>query len=69
MLIWASLMNKKRFLFIVLILLMSGCISSNNTLNNLNAISFTNSKINKNYDNYVFQEHLNRIFKTEKNRS
>ena len=69
MLIWASLMNKKRFLFIVLILLMNGCISSNNTLNNLNAISFTNSKINKNYDNYVFQEHLNRIFRTKKNNS
>ena len=61
-------MNKKKFLFIVLILLMSGCISSNNNLNNLNTISFTNSQITKNYDNYVFQEHLNRMFKTnEKN--
>ena len=62
-------MNKKKFLFIVLIFLMNGCISSNNNLNNLNAISFTNSQTTKNYDNYVFQEHLNRIFKTEKNNS
>ena len=62
-------MNKKRFFSIVLILLMSGCISSNNTFNNLNAVSFTYSQINTNYDNYVFQEHLNRIFKTEKNNS
>ena len=69
MLTWASLMNKKKFLFIVLIILINGCISSNNNLNNLNAISFTNSKKTKNYDNYVFHEHLNRIFKTVENNS
>ena len=72
MLIWASLMNKKFFLFIVLIVLMNGCISSNNNFNNLNVISFKNSQkteTDDNYDNYVFQEHLNRIFKTSENKS
>ena len=62
-------MYKKKFLFIVLILLISGCISSNNNLNNLNTISFTNSEITKNYNDNVFQEHLNRIFKTDENNS
>ena len=62
-------MNKKKFLFTVLILLLSSCISSNNNLNNLNTIIFTNSQITKNYDNYVFKEHLNRIFKPDENNS
>ena len=60
-------MYKKKFLFILLILLVNGCISTNNNLNNLNIVKLENSKITRNYDNYVFDEHLKRIFKTESN--
>ena len=58
-------MYKRKFLLILVILLINGCVSSNNNFNNLNNISLSGSNETGNYDNYVFQEHLNRIFKTK----
>ena len=58
-------MFKRKFLLILVILFINGCVSSNNNFNNLNNISLSGSNETGNYDNYVFQEHLNRIFKTE----
>ncbi|MDB4239039.1 hypothetical protein N9835_01680 [Alphaproteobacteria bacterium] len=58
-------MYKRKFLLILVILLINGCVSSNNSFNNLNNISLSGSNETRNYDNYIFQEHLNRIFKTE----
>ena len=58
-------MYKREFLLILVILLINGCVSSNNNFNNLNKISLSNSNKTKSYDDYVFQEHLNRIFITE----
>ena len=58
-------MYKRKFLLILVILFINGCVSSNNNFNNLNKISFSGSNKLKSYDDYVFQEHLKRIFKTE----
>lgn len=58
-------MYKRKFLLIFVIFFINGCVSSNNDLNNLSKISLSGSNETKSYDNYVFQEHLNRIFKTE----
>ena len=58
-------MYKRKFLLILVILLVNGCVYSNNSFNNLNKISLSTSNKTKSYDDYVFQEHLNRIFKTE----
>ena len=61
-------MYNSKIFFILLILLLNGCVTSNNDLNNLNTINLTASQGMNNYDNYVFQEHLKRIFKTEENK-
>ena len=58
-------MYKKQFLLILVIFLINGCVSPNNNFNNLNKVSLSGSNKAKSYDDYVFQEHLNRIFKTE----
>ena len=58
-------MYKRKFLLILVILLINGCVSSNNNFNNLNKISLSGSNETKSYDDFVFQEHLIRIFKTE----
>ncbi|MDA9171424.1 hypothetical protein N9O69_05025 [Alphaproteobacteria bacterium] len=66
-------MYKRKFLLILLILFINGCMSSSNNFDNLNKISLSSSnKLKsyddnklKSYDDYVFQEHLKRIFKTE----
>ena len=58
-------MYKRKFLLILVILLINGCVSSNNNFNNLNKISLSGSNKTKSHDDYVFQEHLNRIFKTK----
>ena len=62
-------MHYKKILFIFFILFVTSCASSDNNHNNLSAVNLETSQLAKNYDNYVFQEHLNRIFKTEKNNS
>ena len=46
-------------------LFINGCVSSNNNFNNLNKLVCQVLMKLKSYDNYIFQEHLNRIFKTE----
>ena len=58
-------MYKRKFLLILVILFINGCVSSNNNFNNLNKISLSGSNKTKSFDDYIFQEHLNRIFKTE----
>ncbi|MDB9915901.1 hypothetical protein OAD30_03640 [Alphaproteobacteria bacterium] len=58
-------MYKRKCFLILVILFLNGCGSSNNNFNNLNKISLLGSNKLKSYDDYVFQEHLNRIFKTE----
>ena len=60
-------MHKIKFLFILTICFVNGCFSTNNKLNNLSTISLVTSQITKNYDNYVLQENLNRIFQSEIN--
>jgi hypothetical protein len=56
----------KKFLLLLLILFVNGCISSNN---NLNTISLATSKDTERYHDNVFKEHLNRIFKNETNKT
>ena len=58
-------MYKRKFLLILVILFINGCVSSSTNFNNLNKISLSGSNETKSYDDYIFQEHLNRIFKTE----
>ena len=58
-------MYERKFLFIFVILFINGCVSPNNNFNHLNKISLLGSNETRSYDNYVFQEHLNRIWKTE----
>ena len=62
-------MYKRNFLLILIIFFLNGCISTNNKLNNLNTINLTSNQKTKNYDNYVFHEYLNRIFKSEINKA
>ena len=58
-------MHSRKFLLILEILFINGCVSSNNNFNNLNKISLSGSNKTKSHDGYIFQEHLKRIFKTE----
>ena len=58
-------MYKRKFLFILVIFFINGCVSSNNNFNNLDKVIMSGSNETKSYDDYIFQEHLNRIFKTE----
>ena len=57
-------MYKRKFLLILVILVINGCVSSNNKLNTISLATIKSSEI---YDNYVLREHLNRIFQSETN--
>ena len=60
-------MYNRKFLFILFVLLVNGCTFSDNNHNNLSTINLATSQ-DKNYDNYIFHEYLNRILKPQLNK-